>query len=118
MKTAMAVFAGVFTWVALLGAPARQETASGPSSCAVVQQALSDYQHIKAGATRREVEKYFVLDGGLQFRSKTTYAYPKCNYIKLEIEFSPAPSGAPVLLSPDDTVTKVSKLFVGYPAKD
>lgn len=114
----MAVFAGVFTLVALLGAGPRQDRASGPSSCAVVQQALSDYQHIKAGASRRDVEKFFVLDGGLQFRNSTTYAYPKCNYIKLEIDFSPAPSGTPVLLSPDDTVTKVSKLFVEYPAKD
>jgi len=68
--------------------------------------------------TRREVEKYFVSDGGLQFPNSTRYVYPKCVYIKLEVDFSPAPSRDRALASAEDIVTRVSKLFVNYPVKD
>jgi hypothetical protein len=33
----------------------------------MVQQALVDYARIKSGLTRREVEKYFMQQGGVQF---------------------------------------------------
>jgi hypothetical protein len=64
------------------------------------------------------VEKYFQQDGGLQFAERTRYVHPKCEYIKLQVDFKRAASKDGSLLSPDDTVTGVSKLFVDYPVKD
>ncbi len=87
------------------------------SSCAVIQQALTDYQRIKVGITRGEVEKYFAQDGGAQFPSSTRYVYPRCHYLHLDLGFE-AKGPADRLFSPDDTVTKTSKLYVDYSAKD
>ncbi len=95
-----------------------QESPTASAGCSLVQQALADYQRIKPGLKRREVERYFKLDGGLQFSDSGRYVFRNCDYIKLEVEFDPAPSGAGALSSPDDTVRRVSKLFIDYPTRD
>jgi hypothetical protein len=85
--------------------------------CGVIDAALSDYQHIKTGITRRDVDRYFELDGGLQFPSSARYVYPKCRYLHLDIEFE-AKGNVDRPLSPDDKVVKASRLYVDYPVKD
>jgi hypothetical protein len=85
----------------------------------VVQRALTDYRTIKPGVTRRDVEKAFKEDGGLQFRDRGRYTYRNCEYIKIEITFKAAPSGGGVRpTSPGDVVEGVSQLFIDYPVKD
>jgi len=89
------------------------------SPCATVQLALADYHAIRPGVTRRDVEKNFKEDGGLQFRDKGRYTYKGCEYIKIEITFEAAPSGGGVRpTSPGDVVQGVSQLFIDYPVKD
>jgi hypothetical protein len=118
MRTGITTLAVICIVVTLYGAGERQSAASESSPCAMVQQALSDSRRLKVGITRGEVEKYFIQDGGLQFAENTRYVYPKCDYIKLEVDFSRATSGTLPLMSPNDTVTKVGKLFIEYPARD
>jgi hypothetical protein len=67
---------------------------------------------------RKEVEKDFKYDGGIQFRDRGLYTYRGCAYIKLEVDFQLAPNQPDARSSPDDTVTKVSKLFIDYPTMD
>ncbi len=94
-----------------------QDRAGACSDCAMVQQALADSQRIKPGVTRRDVEAYFKYDGGLSFRGRAWFTYPKCRYIKLQVEFEAAPSTPPPP-SPEDKVTAVSKLYIDYPTMD
>jgi len=84
----------------------------------VVQKALADSHRIKPGVNRKEVERYFKYDGGLQFPNKSRYTYPACAYIKLEVAFQLATSTSGEIMSPDDTVIRVSKLYIDYPVKD
>lgn len=84
----------------------------------MVQEALKDSHRIKPGMKRMEVEKHFISDGGLQFPDNWRYTHPRCEYIKLEIEFESAPNRGRNLTSPDDKVKKVSKLYIDYPTKD
>jgi hypothetical protein len=71
--------------------------------------------------TRRDVERNFTMDGGLQFFSKsgftTCYVYSKCEFIRITVAFNAAQSkmGSP---SPDDIVVRVSKPYLEYAAKD
>jgi hypothetical protein len=97
------------------GVPHSQAQAS--PNCAIAQRALETYANIKIGRTRSEVEKYIVRDGGAQFPSHTRYVYPKCNYIHLDVDFA-ATGTAGHLFSPDDKVTKVSRLYLDYPSRD
>ena len=95
----------------------RSSQAQNPSACGDVQQALVDRDRIKVGIARREVEKYFVQDGGGQFPSTTRYVYTRCRYLHVDIDFE-AKGSAGQLFSGDDVVTKVSKLYVDYSTKD
>jgi hypothetical protein len=64
-----------------------QCTTSDTTCCSVVQSALADSRKIKPGMKRAEVEKYFTEEGGLQFREKSRYVHPACQYLKLEVEY-------------------------------
>jgi hypothetical protein len=86
-------------------------------SCQFVEDALKEYHQIKVGMTRKEIERRFRRDGGLQFPSQGVYVDPKCPYIKTRIKFKHV-EGSRELLSPDDTVLNVSELFVAYPTMD
>lgn len=87
------------------------------SACPLIEQALRDYEQVKNATTRREIARFFVPDGGMQFPARTRYVYPKCDYLHVDIEFELVkPSGASSL--PDDKVIGVSKLYMEYPAKD
>ncbi|HKV82815.1 MAG TPA: hypothetical protein VJP02_32000 [Candidatus Sulfotelmatobacter sp.] len=86
------------------------------SSCATVEEALRDYQHVKIGATRAEIEKYFAR-ASLSFPLKTGYVYRGCDDIHLDIDFKLSEPRRG-MFSPDDLVTDFSKLTLDYPAKD
>ena len=119
MKTGVAVIAVMICLVTTMSWASRQKAAQTQprSPCAVVAEALTAKDNIKPGMTRSEVEKYFVLDGGMQFAEKTRYVYRNCDYLQVEVEFNLKPSGKD-LRSPNDVVTAASKLFVAHPAKD
>jgi hypothetical protein len=105
----------IISVVLIRSSHARQ--AQNPSACGDVQQALVDRDRIKVGIARREVEKYFVQDGGGQFPSTTRYVYTRCRYLHVDIDFE-AKGSAGQLFSGNDVVTKVSKLYVDYSTKD
>ena len=77
---------------------------------------MADYSILKAGSSRKEVDKNFELDGGLQFTFQNRYVYKKCAYIHVDIEFKRQSSSSEK--APADTVVTVSKLYLEYPAKD
>jgi len=87
------------------------------AACQFIQQALTAHDHLKVGGTRRDVGNYFTEDGGMQFKSPTRYVYPTCRYLKVDIEFDVTKPADPVF-SPEDKVTKISKLYVEYPFMD
>src|ERR1700734_2981486 len=73
-------------------AGSRQDSADkAQSPCRLIQQALEETSRIKSGMTRREVEKHFKPDGGLQARQETRYLYSRCNYIRIDIDFRVEP---------------------------
>jgi hypothetical protein len=96
----------------------RQNPNAQVDRCVEIRQALDDYLQIKVGMTRREVEKQFKEDGGMQVRGQTRYVYKKCAYVQVEISFKLADSRKTVESSPDDIVTKVSKPYLAYMAVD
>lgn len=96
----------------------RQNSVKHQDSCTVVKEALDDSLHIKVGMTRREVEKYFSPDGGLQSFSTTRYVYLKCEFINVNVSFKSAVRGSRISGSPDDIVESVTKPYLEYPVAD
>jgi hypothetical protein len=102
----------------LRAGPRQNGSDNSQASCQIVRQALEETRRIKGGMTRREVEKYFTQDGGLQTREETRYLYRRCDYIKVDIEFKPSASVDRVVYSPDDIVIQVSRPYLDNPNAD
>lgn len=94
----------------------RERSMPQPSSCAAIQEALRDYQHVRVGATRGEIERYFAR-GAVGFPLKTRYVYKRCRDICLDVDFKLSEPRRG-MFSSDDVVTSFSKLTLDYPAKD
>jgi hypothetical protein len=52
-----------------------------------VERCLCDFDLIKPGMAREEVEKKFPRDGGIQSVSPVRFIHPKCSYFKVDVEF-------------------------------
>ena len=92
-----------------------------PSSCCqMVRNALDASRQLKPGAKRRDVEKQFYMDGGVQDPRSTRYRFAKCGYVKVQIDFklAGARENGMGVESPDDTVTKVSVPYLDFPTLD
>ena len=114
LARSLAFAALVFVSFGLNGS-ARNDQPAG--DCQLLGHALSDYGKIKIGSARSDLERNFSRAGGFQAPASTRYVYPKCEYLQVEIEFELAKPNE-IAFSASDKVTKISKLYVEYPAKD
>lgn len=107
-------------WIVALVTPqqlfAERDNQNG-QCCTVVEQALSELNHIKVGAKRKEIEKQFVIDGGVTFRNETTYIFKLCPLIKIKVTFSQN-EGSSTHNSSNDVIRSISKPYIEYAAKD
>ena len=117
MKLRIALAAAIYIMIFPTGAGSRPRQAALTASCAVLQEALDVYAHLKVGTSRKEVEKHFQRDGGAQFPSATRYTYPKCAYLHVVVNFDAKGTGDH-LFSPEDKATEISRLYVDYSLKD
>ena len=119
MKTTAVISLSLVLSALLVGGPRSPQNGDSPSSgCELVEKALQDVHHIKAGISRKAVEKLFPLVGGVNTRQQARYIYKKCGYIHIEIFFKPAPPANSHDDSPDDTVIRISKPYLAYPTID
>jgi hypothetical protein len=108
----MAAILIVFSSLSLRG----NQTLINPEACSIALEALQKVHEIKVGDSRAVVEKNFELDGGLQISSSTRYVFKKCRYFQISVEFSTTGNGGKML--PTDKITKISKVYLEYPAYD
>jgi len=118
MKTRIALLTVIFGLMGWSSARPGMKSDNQSECCQMVQEALGKSREIKPGATRREVEKNWTIDGGVHIRDEARYNYSKCEYIKVDIDFKRVAPTDQIEDSPDDLVTKVSKPFLAYPAAD
>jgi len=118
MKKFTLLFVLTCILIGLAGSLNSQNRASTCSSCDVAQQALDELQHVKVGMTRKQLEQTnFILAGGMLFRGHTNYMYRNCQYLNVDVDFSLDPA-VEREFSPNDTITKISRLYVIYPPRD
>lgn len=86
-----------------------------------VRKCLDDFNGIKLGMTRGQIEKNFPKDGGLYGASCISFTHPDCPYFKIDVEFdfkrNPNDQNR-AIISTDDKVIKVSKPYIEYPHFD
>jgi hypothetical protein len=101
---------GLFSITAGVCAPGRQD-----SSEAIIREAIKSVDDLKVGETRAEVERSFELDGGRQSRKTSRYLFKKCNYIKIDVEFSIKGDANPWVFSPADVIVHISRPYLESP---
>jgi hypothetical protein len=117
------IFAGVFFASAFSCAAQQpsstQQTSNQDQLETLIKEAISIVGNLKEGSIRAEVERDFMLDGGLQSRGTSRYMLKKCRFIKIEVTFSKDErSGTWIDGSPNDIVTSVTKPYLEYPFMD
>ena len=86
-----------------------------------VEKCLRDFEFIKPGITRAEVEKRLSLDGGLQSFSSVRFVHPECAYFKINVEFEVKKDlndQGRIMKGADNKVIKVSKPYIELPYSD
>jgi hypothetical protein len=76
---------------------------------------LRECEQIKPGMTRAELLKVFTTEGGFYTTANRTFVYRGCQYIKVDVDFSlsdPKPGGLEE--RPTDTISKISKPYLGW----
>ena len=80
-----------------------------------VAKCLADFESIKPGMRREDIEERFPLDGGLQFPSPVRFLHPSCSYFKIDVEFDferdPGDQNR-AIKGKDDKVTDVSRPYI------
>ncbi|MEI6860936.1 MAG: hypothetical protein WCL04_01625 [Verrucomicrobiota bacterium] len=86
-----------------------------------VQRCLADFQTIKVGMTRSQVESKFTQDGGVSTPGETCFTHPTCPYFKISVEFdfqrNPADQGR-AIWGKDNKIIRVSKPYLENPYID
>jgi hypothetical protein len=86
-----------------------------------VENCLKDFEAIKAGMTRSEIEAKLSMDGGLQGASPVRFTHPACAYFKVDVVFEFKRNAADqgrAIAGKDDKATKVSKPYIERPFLD
>ena len=84
-----------------------------------VEGCLKDFESLKPGMTRKEVDEKLEQDGGIQFVGKMRYQHPDCPYFKVDIEFACSRDAEGRIMSkPTDKVTAISNPYLEWPVMD
>jgi hypothetical protein len=86
-----------------------------------VKSCLRDFESIKVGMTRGQVEAKLPMDGGLHTVSPVRFVHPACRYFKIDVEFEFKRNAADqgrAIEDAADKVTKVSKPYIERPFFD
>lgn len=79
-----------------------------------VAKCLKDFQTIKKGMTRQEVQERFPIDGGVSAIAIGRHRHPECPFFKVDVEFALSAETT----SPDDKVIKISRPYIETPYLD
>lgn len=86
-----------------------------------VESCLKDFESVKVGMTRSQVEGKLSKDGGLQILSPVRFTHPACGYFKIDVEFEFKRDAADqnrAIIGEVDRVTKISKPYIESPFFD
>jgi hypothetical protein len=76
---------------------------------------------VKPGMTRKDLFTVLTTEGGLSTRTRRTYVYKRCPYIKIDVEFSPGDNDTnPDALTEnsEDRILKISRPYLEYSHMD
>jgi hypothetical protein len=86
--------------------------------CAAIDESMKSVADLRSGKTRKDVERDWREDGGLQSRTFSRYIFGTCTKIKIDVHFELAPSTPKYGWSQEDKIVSASKPYLELPAHD
>jgi len=84
-----------------------------------IDSVMSSILTIKPGAARKDLLRVFKEEGGLSTRTRRTYVYKGCPYIKVDVKFAPLGNEDDEFTEmPEDKVITVSRPYLEYSVTD
>ena len=80
-----------------------------------VATSLHEMQTVKVGMKRSDLERVFETEGGLATPLHTRYVFKRCQYFKVDVEFSHSAEGGG---SENDRIEKISAPYLAWPVQD
>ena len=111
------ILIGVFITVSIAGADT-PATAPAESHAEWVYGVLKRISAIPHGTTRKDFEKTFTMDGGLNGVSAQRYCFRDAQCIKVDATFETPAGSKRMFDDPDATLTHLSKPYLEYPYAD
>jgi hypothetical protein len=96
-------------------------TKADADRAAWVENCLKDFETIKPGMTRGDIEKKLRMDGGLHTPLEVRFVHPACQLFKIDVQFDfkrDAADQGRAIWGKDDKATKVSKPYIERPIGD
>lgn len=93
----------------------------GDNHTSWVASCLEDFESIKPGMTRGQIEAKFPKEGGIQGVSPVRFTHPACRLFKIDVDFDFKRDSADqgrAIIREADKVTKASKPYIGRPVLD
>ena len=91
----------------------RQERIEWVAGC------LKQMQAVRAGMTRKEIEKILTMEGGLYSPTTGHYVSRECPYFKVDVEFTAArDKDGRAVFGGHDRIVKVSRPYLDWPTID
>ena len=91
-----------------------QSGSAARNHCAWVQKSLDHIETVQVGMFRADLDRLFTYEGGIYSRSRQTYVYRKCPYIKVDVEFAPSEENE----RSGDRISKISRPYIARPIID
>ena|SRR5215831_13285203 len=105
-------------WVILTSGVLLVHAQKATEQCHAITEVLQVVNGLKPGASRAQLEKAFLLDGGMQFAGHTRYVFRTCHYIKLDVIFAGDGIDRRTELLSTDKIVNVSKPYLDFPVTD
>ena len=114
--TAFLILSGIFAVYSFVNIENKQ---ADKKDCEFIEKSMEEINTIKAGMKRKDLSRFFHQDGGISRMTEQRFVYDKCEFIKVDIKFSPAAkNGKTAADNPEDKILEISKPYLERPFAD
>ena len=75
---------------------------------------LSEMETVKPGMTREDLRQVFEEEGGLSTRTRGSYVYRDCHFIKVDVTFEAVGPPDGFFVSSKDVIREISRPYLGW----
>ncbi len=114
--TTLLILAGIFAIHSFVNIENKR---ADKNDCEFIERSTEEIKTIKIGMKREDLNKIFRPDGGISGVTEQRFVYEKCQFIKVDVKFSPtSKNGKTAVNNPEDKITEISKPYLESPFAD